>query len=445
MYKALTGIALALTLSACQTTGVHSQNALTQPFENTDEYGYARAKASNKINYSREIEFKTPAGEFLLAEQPVYSKLWQKRYNKTSRGRILLQHSRHSESECESALRVYDLNMQANVNTSDAEHITSDSERECWNAVIWQLHMDWASGVKNSRAMTFFFETITPMVISGAWMKENDQYGGTTEKMMENYFAAYSIYSDYYGTSDELDTEVLKNYVYRERYVTNPLTKRKFLNCPKDSWNAYPNVGHYVEDSCNNYAAERALTKVLVGLKFQHKDILNEGIAILEHIAASSHGEGATLDAYRGSDAVGYLMQLSTNLAPAAYIVSQHTNVNAYELGGGKFNNTVYDVLDYSYRAMMDPEMNYKYSSRNVHEHNGMDYKKQNWAQGSSTDVRGKQAMYVQSAGAYAQDKPYLKDLYRQGRKNSKYDLAQPSTFYWNGALMVQTTGFKIQ
>lgn len=443
MYKALTGIALALTLTACQTTGTHSQNALTQPFENTDEYGYARAKASNKIDYSREIEFKTPAGEFMLAEQPVYGKLWQRHYNRKSNNRLMQMRSREQEQMCDKALRVSDLDLPQNVNTDSSVH-NGPAERECLHHLLTQLQTDYATGIKDSTAMTFFFETVTPMIVSGAWMKENDRYGGTTEKMMEQYFAAYSLYSDFYGTSDELDAEVLKNFVYRERYVTNPLTKRKFLSCPSDSWAVYPDVGRWIEDSCNNYAAERALTRVLVGLKFQHKDILNEGIAIMEHIAVHSHGDGATLDAYRGGDAVGYLMQLSTSLAPAAYIVSQHTNVNAYNLGGGKFNNTVYDVIDYSYRAFLDPQMNYQYSSRNVAKHNGH-YERQIWTEGETEkDLKGKMAMWVQSAGAYAQDKVGLQDLYVRNNKNG-WGVNPPSTGYWNGALMVQATGFKIQ
>jgi hypothetical protein len=436
-------IILSLLLSACQTTIDNSVDTRPSVNDTATDSNYRRAQSSNKIDYDRDVQFKLKPGMFMVSEQAEYGRRYNHHYSIRSNGTRMFpsRYDRRSQN-CESELSVSDLNLRSHVNTADPDQ-KSSTVKECLNFLQVQMASDYASNRRNSAAMNFFFDVITPNILAGAWSRENDPNGSTTEKMVEKYFALYSLYADWRGTSDDLDRQVLNEFFKRERTVVDSLTRKRYLNCPADSFAIYPHLGNYNKNACANYGAERALTRVLMGLKFQHKDTLREGIAILEHIASSSHGDGATLDAYRGGDAVGYLMQLSTSLDPAAFMVTQYTNINAYELGGGKFDNTVYDVLDYSFKSMMDPESNYKYSSKNVFAHNG-NYKTQIWKQNqSANDVRQKQGNWVQASAGYTHNKPSLATFYNLNNRN-RYQVT-PGWSFWNGKILADTVGFKLK
>jgi len=409
-----------------------SKKRLREPQGSSAFAKYKRALPANGIEYDRDIKYSFRKGDFFVDIRENYSSHWRSIFSMDYKAEADPFTPTKEGIDCKKALLQNEPFQRATVNTATA---TPDSTivMECWWPLRKEMHQQWVDNKPNSAVFKFFFEQLTPHVIKkNTWTYEPDIQGGQRDKAMERFFALYAQYSDFYQTTMDLDSAVLGYFNYHEQQqVVHPLPRKKYLHCPTDSLVLYPKFDDFIQDSCANWGAERALTRVMVGLKYQHDDILNEGIQIMKHIAESSHGAGATLDAYRGGDSVGYLMQLSTSLDPAAFIVSHYTDIDAYELGGGKFNNTVRDVLEYSFRSVMDPEMNYKYSSKNIYDHNGY-YKRQIWREAPDVDFLIR--LWVQAAAGFTSEARYLQRWYATNRNNTMEFMV-----YWNGMSLVES------
>ena len=411
-----------------------SENALDEPAPQDIQAGYSHVRNTDgSVNYERNIEYAFAADSFLSPEWAAYAPIYLQRFDPT------FHFSRPSVDACRRALLVAE---------PFQRKTSADPILRCLKDMRQWLHLEMVLGRRDGPLMKLFFEDLVPFLVgapSRRWTKSyryNVSWAGFyRDKSFELVWAFYGLYSDWYGVTTEMDAAVLSAFNFHETLNNTPISDGYF-HCPPDIRIA-PAYDGYITDSCGNYGAEKGLSFALLGLTLQESDLVNEAIAILQHIASHTTPEGGTVDAFRSGAATGYLMQGQTSLDPLAFLITHFTNVDAYAIGGGIHENTVENVIKYSIQVVLDPPINWKYAKANDIRPRECCHRDELWKRGfnpenADYDIVRQLSGWIQGMAGYSSSQPALDNYYRATRDKNVY----PVVVYWNGPSLVEVTAF---
>ena len=247
--------------------------------ENTSQESFSFAHVRNtdgSVNYDREITYSFEGHNFLNQEWAAYAPKYQKRFEAD------FHFPRPSAAKCRVALLVEEPFVRQR---------TADLIQRCLKDMRQWLHLEMVLGQRNGPLMTLFFEDLIPFLTEDPkqrWTnsyRSNVSWGGFyRDKALELVWAFYGLYSDWYGVTPDSDAAVLSAFNFHETLNNTPISKGYFY-CPPDIRIA-PAYDGFITDSCGNYGAEKGLSFALLGLTLQADDLVNEAIALLQHIAS---------------------------------------------------------------------------------------------------------------------------------------------------------------
>ena len=355
-----------------------TKNILTLGKQDDAEYRFEPHQKSKYVDYSVKHEFTYEKGQFFVDKLPRYASLWKEFYGKPPKTNFIedmkvLRMRNYRPQDCLGVLHDPLFVSRGKFNDQDYRDIYIG----CMGQVMTLVHDDVVRGEKNGSAVTYFFDTLAPHWIENDSQLKLPKYREEGESFLseqnvvENFMFTYIWFSDWYGTSDELDQK-FKSYFHkfersRIRHIKSDYD-RKFINkCPDDlyrmrpNWNGRPADKHLVFDACKQEFYP--LLYAYMGVRFQDNNYINEALFFFKHNAKYTFEEGVNIEVTRGALGPGYAHLTSHLLDRAAFALEQFTNTNAYTIeGGGKYNTTVGELILGGIDAYHNPEKYFKYA-----------------------------------------------------------------------------------
>jgi len=404
--------------------------------ETSNPARFEHSRNSNgSVNYDRSIHYSFDRESFLVAEWQAYAPVYADRFD------LDFHFPPPSLDDCRAAFL---------VNEPFIVEETATTVRRCLMDMRQWMHLEMVRGQRDGPLLSLFFEELIPFLVDAPQRRWTTSFSSDVswaglyrDKSLETVWAFYGLYSDWYGTSEELDASVLSTFNAHETLSAVPISA-DYFHCPPDIRIA-PAYDGYITDSCGNYGAEKGLSLALLGLTLHADDLVNEAITVLEHTASHTTPEGGTVDAFRSGAAPGYLMQGQTSLDPLAFLLTHFTNVDAYGLGGGLHNNTVSDVIRYSIETVFDPSINWHYAKANDVRERECCHQEELWKRdfdpgNAEVDTFRQLAGWIQAMAGFTHGNPQLRPYFDATREQHVY----PVVVYWNGPIMINVTEFSL-
>lgn len=361
---------------------------LTIVTRNDAEYRYEPHQKSKYVDYSKIHEFTYEKGQFFVDKLPRYASLWKGFYGKPPKTNFIedmkFLRKRDRQEDCMGLINdplTTSRGKFQNMGGLGTDYMTVNEYKDtyilCMGQVLELVHNDAVRGEKNGSAVSYFFKTLAPHWIendSQLTLPEYREAGDsflTEQNMVETFLFTYIWFSDWYGTSDELD-EKFKSYFHkfersRIRHIKSDYDRDFITKCPDDlyrmrpNWNGRPADKLLVFDACKQEFYP--LIYAFMGVRFQDNNYINEALFFFEHNAKYTFEEGVNIEVTRGAYGPGYAHLTSHLLDRGAFALEQFTNTDAYTLeGGGKYNTTVGELILGGIDAYHNPEKYFKYA-----------------------------------------------------------------------------------
>lgn len=256
-------------------------------------------------------------------------------------------------------------------------HMYRKSMNWCTDKVKRLVHEDVIRGERRGDAIKYFFETLMPRFLKNdSWLKlpfDQSQPGEDfipEQGAIEALLYTYIYFSDWYGTSDELD-ELFVSYFRkyertRHKQIKSDRNKHFITKCPRNIWNARSSSPTSTGDAFLACKQEFwTMMYAMMAVRFQDNDMLNEALFFYKHNAKYTFEEGATIEVTRGYKGPGYAMMAAEFFDQGAWVIEAFTDAEVYTIeGGGKYNNTVGKMIESSIDAFTNPPKYYKYAKQ---------------------------------------------------------------------------------
>jgi len=402
--KFFVSVFLVLILVNCSPSEVSSEkSALTKPNAKAPiAIGQLEPHRKSKhVDYSKKHTFTYEKGKFFVDGMNSYRRQYLKfygRYNERYEGNSTFQSAMsyiwiprdgygRTKYPCLPMIYTPDYTMSVKfvetagpefASASDFEnHMYRKSMFWCTDKVKRLVHEDVIRGERRGNAITYFFETLMPRFL------ENDSWLGLPyniaepgedfipeQQAIEALLYTYIYFSDWYGTSDELDEKFVSYFRKYERtrhkHIKSDRNKRFITKCPIDIWQARSSGPRHSGDAFLACKQEFwTMLYAMMAVRFQDNDILNEALFFYKHNAKYTFEEGATIEVTRGYKGPGYAIMAAEFFDQGAWVIEAFTDAEVYTIeGGGKYNNTVGKMIDGSIDAFANPSKYYKYAKQ---------------------------------------------------------------------------------
>ena len=372
---------------------------LTQPKPyNISSYTLEPHRRSKHVDYQQKHQFTYKKGSFLVDGMDSYRKQWLKFYGPYP------EHYGNFEWEMNfiwvpregygrtryPCLKIIDTPdymttikfVQTHGNLFDNEdHLKQHMYRKwtfwCTDKVKQLVHEDVIRNDKNGQAITYFFESLMPKFLArDSWlelpldqMKPGEDFV-PEQQAIEALLYTYIYFSDWYGTSDELDRLFLSYFRKYERtrhkHIKSDYNQHFITKCPLDIWKARSSSPTYSGDAMLSCKQEFwTMLYAMMAVRFQDNDLLNEALFFYRHNAKYTFKEGATIEVTRGFKGPGYAMMAAEFFDQGAWVIEAFSDAEVYNIeGGGKYNNSVGKMIEGSIDAFVNPPKYFKYAKQ---------------------------------------------------------------------------------
>lgn len=374
-------------------------------------------RKSEHVDYTVQHEFTYKKGEFLVDGMDAYRKQWIAFYGEPQMLPVYNYYDFKKEMSeiwvvldnengglqngfCENRFNTPNYTETLGfVQTHQSKFATEEDEKNHWKRYYQTacalkirelVHRDVILDDKNGHAITYFFDELMPSFLENdSWLvlpsyRKHGEGFISIQQAIEHLMYTYIYFSDWYGTSDELDKMFVSYFRKFERTRHKHIKSdenSEFINkCSLDIYRVRPNPnGRKKDQHFDINCHKQEFWPMLYGymaVRFQDNDILNEALFFFKHNAKYTVKEGATVEVTRGFRGPGYAIMASEFFAQGAWVIEQFTNTDVYSINGeGTYNNTVYDMIMSGIEAFQYPERYFKYAKWGQ-EMYGFDYRK---------------------------------------------------------------------
>jgi hypothetical protein len=247
---------------------------------------------------------------------------------------------------------------------------------------------------RNSRHLKYLFETLIPLWASNyaftakGWDDNNNCQASTQIALNNAAFRIYFIFATYYGVTPEMDAMVHRWYERADSELCGTVRMRDWGKCydtrwyltdPGNSfrggWSEFPTPKRRGAD-CSNGSLGYGANLAIAGMYFKNSDYINEALDVVRIVIDVADDTGATEDATRCQLAVGYMVMTAQLIVEIAEYV-EDLGIDIYQMKGRMHGTTPEDIVSYTAKIVMNPELNYPYarwpSYPNVRQSNGKD------------------------------------------------------------------------
>ena len=385
-------------------------------YELRADYRYESHKKSKHVNYLPVHEFLYPKGQFFVDNMDRYRQSYIEFYgpyteryagNSTfvqAMNYIWVPRDGYGRTQypCLKILNSPDYMLTIEFVQTHQDKFASDKHFRrhmkrkmmgwCAEKVKSLVHEDVIRDERNGDAITHFFEVLMPRFLDNdSWLAlpfEQMLPGEDfipEQQAIEHLLYTYLYFSDWYGTSDELDRRFVSYFHKFERtrhkHIKSDRDQTFITKCPLDISLMRPNWNDRINRNpdLDNYACKQEFYPMLYALmavRFQDNDILNEALFFFKHNAKYTFEEGPTVEVMRGFRGPGYAMMAAEFFDQGAWVIEAFTDAKVYTIkGGGKYDTTVGKMIEGSIDAFTNPEKYFKYA-RMGQEAYGADYRK---------------------------------------------------------------------
>jgi hypothetical protein len=248
---------------------------------------------------------------------------------------------------------------------------------------------------RNSPHLKYLFETLIPLwsenyAFTAKGWTDNGNCQANTQIAVNNYaFRLYFNFASYYGVTPEMDSAVYRWYEKADSELCGTVRTRYFGKCFDTTWflkdpgtsfrggwsEQRTNAMHWNTD-CSNGNLGYGANLALAGMYFKNSDYINEALYVMQVVIDVANEDGATHDATRCQSGVGYMAQTSQYIVELAEYV-EDLGIDVYQMRGRNHGTTPEDIVNYSAKILMNPELNHRYMQwatyPNVNQANGKD------------------------------------------------------------------------
>lgn len=385
------------------------------PYKLSEEYQYEPHRRSSLVDYTTQHTFNYTKGTFFVDKMSTYRQLWIDLYGKPERGydgRGSLTMALSSvwfpgkpkpeKFPCMKIFKDKDHTLKVKFAQQTATGYISEEHTKnaefrigtvfCTENLRRFVHKDVIDNNKDGEAIKFFFEEFFPeFVDKDSWLalpSDEAQAGDDyipEQQAIENILYTYVYFSDWYGTTDELDKRFLSYFRKfersRKKHIKSDFNSSFISKCPLDISIMAPDRTNIINQDPNldNYACKQEfypMLYALVGVRFQDNDVLNEALFFFKHNAKYTFEEGPTVEVMRGFRGPGYAMMAAEFFDQGAWVIEAFTDAEVYTINGeGKYNISVGKMIEGSIDAFRHPEKYFKYAKMGQKQYGG-DYRK---------------------------------------------------------------------
>ena len=404
MLKFFVSVVLMLILVNCSPSEVSSEkSALTKPNAKAPiAIGQLEPHRKSKhVDYSKKHNFTYEKGKFFVDGMNSYRRQWlnfygpyRERYEGDSTFTMAMNYTwvpidgyGRTKYPCLKIIYTPDymttvkfVETRGNLFASSADfdqQVYRKMTFNCADKVKRLVHEDVIRNEKRGQAITYFFETLMPRFLANdSWlelpfdqMKPGEDFV-PEQQGVEALLYTYIYFSDWYGTSDELDEKFVSYFRKYERtrhkHIKSDYNQKFITKCPTDIWRARTSSPQFSDDAFLACKQEFwTMLYAMMAVRFQDNDILNEALFFYKHNAKYTFKEGPTIEVTRGYKGPGYAIMAAEFFDQGAWVIEAFTDAEVYTIeGGGKYNNTVGKMIEGSIDAFANPPKYYKYAKQ---------------------------------------------------------------------------------
>ena len=231
---------------------------------------------------------------------------------------------------------------------------------------------------RNSPHLKYLFETLIPLWANNyaytakGWTDNGNCQANMQITLNNAAFRIYFNFASYYGVTPEMDTTVYRWYEkadselcgsVRMRYWGKCYDTTWFLQDPGNSfrggWSEFPTPMKYGAD-CSNGTLGYGANLAIAGMYFKNSDYINESLDAVRVVIDVANEDGATHDATRCWQGVGYMLHTATYVVEIAEYL-EDLGIDLYKMRGRNHGATPEDIVNYASKVMMNPELNLRY------------------------------------------------------------------------------------